>query len=223
MRAGYLVVGAMILGLAAVGVLVWTNTLNLTPSTSIPPQASAPASPQSSDLQWVQRMKAVVSGGGFAATFADNGVQGWRLPEGYRLERFSIDGGRVAFARLSSSKPRSNELETWAERGLSYQFPVDLNNRSSGGRLEIGVVARRAQTNSSDYLYAAYATQQAGHSGWQRLQLLPQFNLQTFVFNVPAAPAGYSNQPIIVLHSDDTASGRAAEIIGVYVKQLPPQ
>lgn len=227
MRSGYLIVGALIFALAAAGVLVWADVIDLSRlrDDRAPEQQRAsapPKAPESADAKWTRVMNDIVAAGGVAVTFTDKDIPGWGLAQGHQLERFSIEGGQVVFARLSSSVTRNNTLPTWPERGLSYTFPVELSNRTNGARLEIGVIARRPRANGSDSLYVAYATQQAGHSGWQRIGLKSEFHLSSFVYNVPRV-SEYTNPPVIVLHADDSATGRSVELVGIYIKPLPPQ
>lgn len=225
MRSGSFVLTAIILALVAVGILVWTDLIDLSKlrggGTSVEqvPAATPPQNaPVSADANWTQVMNDIVAAGGIAVVFTDKDVSGWALPQGHQLERFSLDAGQVVFARLASSVPRDNTLPTWPERGLSYAFPVELNTKTSGSRIEVGVIARSPSSNGSDSLYVAYSTQQAGHSGWQRIGLKSQFQLSSFVYNVPSA--AYTNAPVVVLHADDTAAGRTVEVLGVYIKPL---
>lgn len=169
---------------------------------------------------WTQLMNQITASGGTALTFDDSAIKGWTLPPGHRLERFSLDGGKAVFARLSSTTALNNDFPSWAERGLSFQFQVEMNNISSGKRIEVGVIARSAQSNGSHNLNVVYATQQAGNSGWQKLELSPQFQLLKFTYDVPAVPTGYQSAPIVVLHSDEAGSGRGVELLGIYVKPL---
>jgi len=168
-------------------------------------------------------MNQIAASGGLAVTFGDSNIQGWLLPPGHKLERFAVDGGQAVFARLTSSVALNDNTPTWAERGLSYAFPVDLAAKTNGARIEIGVIAKSASTNGSEALNIVYATQQAGNSGWQQFSLTPQFQLFTFTYDVPSLSDGYSNPPMVVLHSDQTGSGRAVEILGLYAKPLPAQ
>lgn len=227
-----LIIGALIFALAAAGVLVWTGVID--PSMKQPTvqgvdapalPSKAPATTQASatgeDAKWIEQMNQVAASGGVAVTFQDESVDGWRLPPGHKLERFSVAGSQTVFSRLTSSVVLSNDPPTWPDRGLSYQFPVQLNNQTNGGQLEVGVVVRSARQNGSDHVNIVYATQQAGHSGWQKLGLNSEFQLLTFNYDVPSLGSGYTNQSIVVLHSDDTGAGRAIEILGVYVKPLP--
>jgi hypothetical protein len=234
MKAGYLIVGALIFALAAAAVLIWTNQISLPGQPVAPPSASppastaappsAPAASELSDAKWMKQMSDIAAGGGIALTFADNTVDNWRIAAGHRLERFTVSGGHAVFARLSSGVPLTNEVPTWSERGLSFSLPMGFSNRMNGAQIEVGVVARKARANSAENLHVVYATQQAGNSGWQKLALEPEFSLLSFKYDVPAVAGGYSIPAIIVLHSDASGAGRAAEVLGVYVKVLkaPP-
>jgi len=173
------------------------------------------------ETQLMARINEAASQGGLVATFGEPYTKGWQLPKGHRLERFSLNDGEAVFSRLTSSVPRTNDLPTWPDRGLSFSFPIDFATRTKGQWLEIGIVARRSPQNSSETLNVVYSTQQAGNSGWQNLALGENFELKTFPYQVPDVPEGYSHQPIIVLHSDTEGRGRSVEILGVYVKFLP--
>lgn len=208
-RTGFLVVGALIFALAAAGVLVWTNVLVI-PSTP-------PSTPQTAEQKLMARIAERAAGGGVAVTFAEKDIKRWQLPTGHRLERFSLHDGEAVFARLTSEGPVDNEKPSWAERGLSIPLPVEFNNMTRGRRVEIGIVARSSQSNPSKALLAVYATQEAGNSGWQALGLKPAFELLTFTYDVPAVEA-YSNQPILVIHSDEEGMGKSVEILGAFVK-----
>jgi len=166
-------------------------------------------------------MNQIAASGGLVITFADSNIQGWLLPPGHKLERFAMDGGQAVFARLTSSAPLNDNTPTWAERGLSYALPIELAAKTNGARMEIGIVAKSPSSNGSDALSIVYATQQAGNSGWRQLPLTTQFQLLTFIYDVPSVAEGYSNPPMVVLHSDQTGAGRAVEIVGLYAKPLP--
>jgi hypothetical protein len=179
-----------------------------------------PTRPKIAAAKWIQDMSQAAANGGFVLTFADTDIKNWTIAQGHKLERFSIDGGQAVLARLSSSAELSNDPPTWAERGLSFTFPAGFGARTNGAKLEVGVVARRAQTNGAENLHVVYATQQAGNSGWHKLPLQSEFQLLKFNYDVPALDTGYTIPPIIVLHADASGAGRAAEIVGLYVKPL---
>lgn len=212
-RTGFLVAGALVFALAAAGVLVWTNVLEL-PSSLLP---------QSAEAKLVAKMKdAVAGGGGYAVTFGQADVANWQLGPGHKLERFSVEGGDAVFARLTSAAPLDATTWEWSTQGLSATFPIVFNNQSNGGRVEIGIVARMAASNPSSAMSVVYATQQAGNSGWKVINLGADFALASFTFNVPKVEAGtYTKKPILVINADPTGSGRAVEVLGVYVKKLP--
>lgn len=210
-RTGYLIVSALIFALAAAGVLVWTNTVQLPISMS----------PQSAEKKLVDQMnEAVAGGGGYAVAFGQADVTKWQLGAGHRLERFSVEGGDAVFARLTSGAPLNKETWEWATQGLSTELPVQFNNQTNGKKIEIGIVARMSSANPSKTISVAYATQQAGNSGWQEIALSGDFALKTFTFDVPPLePGSYTAKPILVIHADSSGGGAAAEILGVYVKQ----
>lgn len=201
--------GAVVLALMSVGVLVWSNAISLPFFTSYP-----------SNQELMARMTEVSQSGGIAATFSAKDISKWQLPDGHKLERFSLTDAETGFARLTSTGPVDNNRPNWEERGLSLTLPVEFNNRTRGKRLEIGIVARSAQTRPSEALLAVYATRQAGNSGWQELVLQSGFQLTTFTYDVPAIAEEYTNAPILVLHSDRAGAGGSVEILGIYIKIL---
>ena len=149
-------------------------------------------------------------------------IHEWQVGEGHRLEKFTIDGGTTAFARLTSTVPLNAETWEWSTQGLSTQFPVAFNNKTNGGKLQIGVIARAPATNGSKKISVAYATQQAGNSGWRDIAIGPNFEMNTFTFDVPKRdPGSYTAQPILVINADRSGGGASAEILGIYVKQIP--
>jgi hypothetical protein len=107
----------------------------------------------------------------------------------------------------------------WHTQGLFWLLPLELANRTSGHRIEIGIVARQPRANGAPALTAAYSTRQAGNSAWKYVALGPEFALHKFAFDVPQVATGYTNQPILVINSDAAASGKAIEILGAYVKR----
>lgn len=166
-------------------------------------------------------MTEAASGGGYAATFSSVDAAKWQIAAGHKLERFSVEGEDVSFARLSSNTPMDAATWEWATQGLSTTFPVDFNNQTNGGRIEVGVVARAPAANPAGTISVVYATQQAGNSGWRELTLGGEFALSTFTFDVPKVePGTYTKQPIVVINADPSGAGRSAEILGVYVKKL---
>jgi hypothetical protein len=181
-------------------------------------------SSRSPEQQLVKRMTdTAAAGGGYAVTFADVDAKKWHVAEGHQLEKFSLDAGTAGLARLTSSAPLNPTTWEWATQGLSTAFPIAFNNQTGGRKVEIGVVARLAQAKSTDAISVVYATQQAGNSGWQKIPLTPEFELRKFIFSVPVLdPGPYTKEPILVIHADATGGGRAAEILGVYVKQVTP-
>jgi hypothetical protein len=211
MKSNYFVVGAILLALLVAGVLFGTNFFTRNPFV----QASSPE-------ELLAEMSQAAIGGGFAVTFSEKDASRWTLANGHRLERFSVDSKDAAFARLSSSVPLDPKTWEWAGQGLAVTFPVGFNNATNGHKIEIGIVARRSLTNSSDAISVVYATQQAGNTGWHKITLKQDFELATFTFDVPKVTDGaYTHQPILVIHSDSEGRGRAGEILGVYVKSAP--
>ncbi len=209
-RAGILVAGAVGLAVVAAGVLASTNFLGIDLPFFKP-----------SERELVTRMTEVTALGGFAVTFAESDAPRWQLAPGQKLERFSLGDGQFTFARLTSSGALDNETPKWSERGLSFTLPLEFSNRSKGRRVEIGVVARSSQANSAGAFSIVYATQQAGNSGWQVVELSPIFELKTFVYTVPSIDGEFGNSPIVVVHSDADGKGHSTELLGIYVKILP--
>lgn len=166
-------------------------------------------------------LKEIASRGGQVATFSGSGAQSWRLAEGHRLERFSLNDQGAVFARLSSTVHLDPKSFDWPNLGLSWLLTKEFNNSTAGQRIEIGLVARHAQTNPSDTVYLMYATQQAGNTGWKPIQLSSQFELHRIPFSVPNVDGGFVNPSILVLQADPTANGKAVEILGVYVQIAP--
>ncbi|MFM9865669.1 MAG: hypothetical protein ACKVRO_18910, partial [Micropepsaceae bacterium] len=153
--------------------------------------------------------------------FAGADAAKWQVGDGHQLEKFSVDNGVTAFARLTSAVPLNAETWEWSTQGLSTLFPVAFNNRTNSGKLEIGVIARSPATKGSKAVSVVYATQEAGNSGWKDVPLGPNFELTTFVFDVPSRePGTYTKQPILVINADRSGGGASAEILGVYVKQI---
>lgn len=202
-----LIAGAVVLCAVAAGAFFWQDILRLTGNVS--------------EEQLVNDIKSAAAGGGYAVTFAPADAGKWQVGEGHKLERFSIDNGTTAFARLTSSVPLNAETWEWSTQGLSTLFPVAFNNKTNSGKLQIGVIARAPGTNASKAISVVYATQQAGNSGWKDIPIGPNFQLTTFVFDVPTRdPGSYTKQPILVINADRSGGGASAEILGIYVKQI---
>jgi hypothetical protein len=224
-RNGSLIIIGAVVIVAALGLFIWTKFIDVeAPSgaggTSSPGQTQPIATAQNNDAKWIKYMTNVLAEGGLVATFGEANIKNWRIADGHRLERFSLEGGNVAFGRLSSSVERLNTSPTWPERGLSYAFPVEWSNNNKGINIEVGIVARSPTNNASEVLNFVYSTQQAGHSGWQIVGLTGSFELHTFQYVVPNIEEAYVNPPVVVVHADDTAQGRAVEILGIYVKRV---
>jgi hypothetical protein len=203
-----LVVGAVVLSLVAAGAFFWSDIARLAGLVS--------------EEQLVADLKKAALGGGYAVTFGEGDSSKWQVAEGHRLEKFSVEGGTTSFARLTSSVPLNAQTWEWPTQGLSTVFPVAFNNKTNGGKLQIAVIARAPSTNGSKAISVVYATQQAGNSGWRDIPIGPHFEMTTFMFEVPERDAGtYTAQPIIVISADKSGRGGSAEILGVYVKQIP--
>ncbi|MEQ1863101.1 MAG: hypothetical protein ABL996_00450 [Micropepsaceae bacterium] len=210
MRSSGLVVGAIVLALAAAGILAATNFLGLDLPFMNP-----------SEQELVAQMNDVAAQGGLAVTFAGSDAEKWQVAPGQKLEKFSLGGGEAAVARLSSTGTIDISSFEWTKLGLSTTLPATFGQRSNGKRVEIGFVARAAQMNPSAEVSVIYATQQAGNSTWRQFRLSPAFELMTFTFDVPPLEEGYTKDPIVVFHSDATGFGRSVELLGVYVKLVP--
>lgn len=203
-----LIAGAVALGLVAAGAFFWSDIARLAGLVS--------------EEQLVTDLKEAAEGGGYAVTFAQADSAKWQVGDGHRLEKFTIENGTTAFARLTSAVPLNAETWEWSTQGLSTSFPVEFNNKTNGGKLQIAVIARAPATNASKALSVVYATQQAGNSGWRDIKLGPHFEMTTFTFDVPKRdPGTYTAQPILVINADRSGAGAAAEILGIYVKQIP--
>jgi len=218
-RTGGLLLGALIFALAAAGVLVWTGQVKL-PSQGGSPTATIPATPAppSPEAQLVKMMNDVAAGGGFAATFQEKDLRKWQISEGHKLERFSLPSSDAAFARLTSSVVLDKASVNWPSQGLSTKLPVQFAQAANGKRIQVGVVARAAQTNGSPEVSILFATQQAGNTGWRTFQLDQQFKLYKFVYDILPVEAGYTATPIVVISSDTAGGGKAVELLGTYVK-----
>jgi hypothetical protein len=217
----YLAGLVVVVALAAAGVFFGTDLLNPSGQSRVEatPQVATGNSGTSVEMyeQLVNFMNKSADGGGYAAGFSEQDVSKWQVAEGHQLERFAV-GGRVVFARLSSGSALDEASTSWTPQGLSTTLPMEFATFSNGKKIEIGLIARSAQTSGSSTLMAVYATQQAGNSGWQKIALKSDFSVHRFQFDVPPVEAGYSNPPILVIHSNGSADGSAVEIIGVYVK-----
>lgn len=202
-----LIAGAVVLSLLAAGAFFWSDIARLAGLVS--------------EEQLVADIKEAALGGGYAVTFAQADAAKWQVGEGHRFEKFSIDNGTTSFARLTSTVPLNTATFEWSTQGLSTVFPVGFNNKTNGGKLQIGVIARAPSTNGSKAISVVYATQQAGNSGWRDFKIGPNFEMVTFVFDVPKRdPGSYTAQPILVISADKSGGGASAEILGVYVKQI---
>lgn len=221
-RTGGLLLGALFLALVAAGALVWTGAFELkrqsAESASGGPalNSSEPAAPET---ELVRMMSDAAAGGGFAATFSERDMRLWKVADGHQLERFSLDSPNSAVARLSSSTPIATPTVRWEDLGLSVALPVEFSKQYQGSQIEIGIVARAPAQNGSDSLNIVFATQQTGNTGWNPIPLTTQFQLHTVRWRIPPAEGGYHARPIVVVHADATGSGRAIELLGVYVKR----
>src|SRR5262249_7776650 len=106
----------------------------------------------------------------------------------------------------------------WPSLGLSLTLPPEFANNVAGRKVEVGVIARSAQSNGSPEISVMYATRQAGNSGWQSIALQPNFEAYKFTYDVPNHEGGYTNGPMVVFHSDASGGGKAVEMIGAYIK-----
>ncbi len=207
------------IGLAAVvvaviaGLLVWTSIFSQ-PNVSDAPSIATPiASPSNSLL--VKPMIEAASSGGFAATFSGASAREWRLTNGHRVERLSLNGAEPVMARLTSNTPlvRKNVVD-----GLYIELTPEFANAANGKPIEVGLVVKASQTNPSSSVSVVYATQQAGNSGWHTFPVSGKFEVRAFTFDVPQRGEGYSSKPLISVRADETGSGAAVEILGVYAK-----
>jgi hypothetical protein len=221
-RTGLLVGLAVLLFAAAGAVFVWTNFFD---GAKPPAESSQSVQVPAPNLavnkpNWMQIMNDVASSGGMALTFDDTSIRQWGIAPQHRLERFSLDGSGAVMARLTSSIPLVGDTVPWNEKGLSFQLPFGMATKTNGKKIEIGIIARQSKSNGSNHINVVYATQQAGNSGWQKFKLTGEFALQKLEYEVPLIAEGYAASPIVVMHADDTGSGRAVEILGLYIKIL---
>lgn len=158
---------------------------------------------------------------GVVVSFADEDAKHWRVPPGQKLERFALADGSLTFAAVSGHAPLNNRSPKWGDRGVSMELPVAFNNHTKGGRVEIGVIARRSQANGASFLSLVYATQQAGNSGWRKINLTNDFALSTFTYDVPNVAGAYRFPPIVVLNTDPAGNGRSADLLALYVRPQP--
>jgi hypothetical protein len=215
-RTGYLVVGALVFALAAAGVLVWTNVLELqTPSTA--PTTSPSAGPANNEIDWIKGMAELATSEGVVFSFADNDVAAWSITDGHRIERFKLSGASQTFARLSSGHPLDPQDRL---SGLQLKLPLAWAQKVNGKRIEVGVVARQPHANASADISILYATLQAGNSGWHTLKLPAGFEALKFSYDVPAIETGYQTQPIVVVRADAQGGDRAVELVGIYLKPI---
>lgn len=215
-RSGYLIAAALALAISAAGVLVWTDYFGLSGTTKRSVQTAG--SDETRTPQLVKLMTQVSDNGGVAATFSDRDMASWQTGAGHKLERYSLGGGEAIMARLTSTLPLDPSSVDWRTSATSFVLPLEFAQRSNGKRIEVGIVARAPSTNASPRLAAAYATSQAGNSGWKGLALSGEFQLIKFFFDVPGVETGYQNQPLIAFHSDPEGQGRSIELLGAYAR-----
>jgi hypothetical protein len=207
-RAGWFVVGMLVCALLTASVLAATNFFDLR-ITSVP----------SPEAELVARMNEA-TGGGIAVTFAHPDANRWQIAAGHRLEKLSVDRGDAVVARLTSMAPIDAASYEWPSQGLSVSFPPELGNKSNGRSIEIGVLARATPGRPGATLSLAYATRQAGNTGWKHIPLSGQFELKTLKYDVPKREEGYTNSPVLVLNADASGNGGSIELLGVYIKVL---
>jgi hypothetical protein len=213
-----LIIGALIFALAAAGVLVWTNVIDISKQTA--PTSEQPTITQStpvSETNWAEKMTELAAPEGMAFSFADANLATWSVTDAHRIERFSFGANSQVLARLSSTLPLDPENRL---SGLQLKLPLEWAQRVNGKKIEIGVVARQPQTNAANDISLLYATLQAGNSGWQTLKVSTEFQVLKFTFDIPPVETGYTSQPVIVVRSDAAGGDRAVELVGVYVKPL---
>jgi hypothetical protein len=209
-----LVLGAAILVVAAAGVLTWLNLLQI-PGL---PGASTSSTQQNSDTLGIELMRQNASPDGIAITFSEADVSSWEVTDGHQIERFKLSDSAIGFGRLTSAHPLNPEDKL---SGLRAKIPVEFAQRTNGKRIEVGIVARQAPSKAAHDVSFLYATMQKGNSGWRSYKLGSNFQAFRFLFDVPAVAEGYQASPLIVIRSDRAQSGRAVEIAGVYVKEVP--
>ena len=141
-RTGNLIAGALAFALAAAGVLVWTDFLQLPKQGSAPLPSATTIPSNSNELRLVTAMTEAVAGGGFAASFLESDVRKWQIAEGHRIERFSLDAAGPAFARLTSSTPLDKASVLWSSLGLSLPMPLELANAANGSQIDFFISNR---------------------------------------------------------------------------------
>lgn len=221
-RAGYLILLALLLAAGAAGVLVWTKYIprELLGAAGQQVSQKPPADTVHEKQNWMRVMNDVAASGGMALTFDETSIKHWGIAPNHKFERFMINEGGTVFVRLTSSVPLVGETVPWNEKGLSFQLPLGMATKTNGKKIEVAVVARPSRNNGSNHINIVYATQQAGNSGWKKIILSGEFSLFKFQYDVPPVADGYTLAPIVVLHADDTGTGRAVEILGMYIKIL---
>lgn len=220
-RTGLIFVVALIAAVAIAAAVFWAGFLGgpeASPGTIMGVSPNSSATADSSEQQLMDEMKSISSQGGVAANFSDRDVKRWSLADGHRIERFSVQGSETVFVRLSSSAALGQPYSRWEDLGLSVKFPTEFLERNKGFAVEIGVIARQPSENASQVINAVLATQQTGNSGWNKLKLTGEFSVQTFKWTIPPSQAAYTAQPILVLSADSEGTGKAVEVIGVYMK-----
>jgi hypothetical protein len=210
-RTNTLITGAVALAIVAAILMVWTNLFGIQQLLGMRP----------SEKELMAEMTEIAASGGQVSTFSKGLINTWKVAEGHKLERFGLNDEGAVFARLTSSVVLDGKSFDWPNLGLSWLMTQEFNNSVAGRRIEIGIVARRSQQNSSEQLFLMYATQQAGNTGWKPVPLSNQFELQKIYFDVPSPEGGFQNPPIMILHSDPDGKGRSVEMLGAYVRVAP--
>lgn len=201
-----LVAGAVALVVAALTAFFWNDIRRLA------------SGELSAEGKLVAQVISAGGGGGFSVTFSQADAKKWQVAQGHRLERFTLESGDAAVARIVSTIPLDMTSTEWPTQGLSVQLPAEFSNRSNGKPIEIGIVARVAAGRQKGPLTVVYATRQAGNSGWQQLEVGGQFELKTLSYKVPPLEGGYTNPPVLVINADPSGNGGGIELIGVYIK-----
>jgi hypothetical protein len=222
-RTGLIFVVALIVAVAIGVAVFWTGIIggqDAPPASITGDSPASSATAGSSDQPSMDEMNSISSQGGVAANFSDRDVKRWSLADGHRIERFSVQGSETVFVRLTSSVALGQPYSRWEDLGLSIKFPAEFMERNKGFPVEVGIIARQPSENASQVINAVLATQQTGNSGWHKLNLAGEFSVQTFKWTIPPSQAAYTAQPILVLSADSEGTGKATEIIGVFLKPL---
>lgn len=136
------------------------------------------------------------------------------VPKGMEHALITDESG---FTTLRIAKGEENAHSFGNTEGYSVRLPNEIERLASGRTIKLRLLAR-SMDGAEGRIAGAYSTNEVGNSGWRWLTFKPEWEIQSFEYNVPPMQNGYGD---FVGLLPPPESAPVTEILGFAIEIAP--